>query len=180
MSQTIKNGDEVVYKGHITLVKRPYLKKNFDVVLSKDACAIMYIDEQDDVYFVEQYRPAVGKKILELPAETLDKNGKSPLEHAIEGLVEECGIIISPSQVKYVGTIGSSEGHDSEMVYLYTANGPHKKTLPRPGNYERIDVVKLKFDQAYRMFKEGKINGSKSAILLQHEYIKRLEKRCFR
>jgi hypothetical protein len=172
---TLGEGDKVIYNGHVTLIQRPYLGKDYDIVVSKNAVAIMYIDLEDNVYFCKQFRPPVGKEILELPAETIDKPNLSSLEHIVEGLEEECGVRIKPEQAQYLMTVGSSEGHDTELVDLFYASGPCEITGQRLGEDERIEVVKIKFDDAYKMI-GTKITGSKSIILLQNEYLRRLGK----
>ncbi|MBU1976257.1 MAG: NUDIX hydrolase [Nanoarchaeota archaeon] len=175
MSEILQPGDRLIYKGHLTLVHREFRDKPFDVILSKDACCIMYIDPEDHVYFIRQYRVPMGKEILELPAETMDKPGLTSLEVIVEGLEEECGIKISPSQVHYFTTIGSSEGHDSEMVDLFYAYGPNKYVGQRLEDTEKINVVRIPFMDAYQMMLRGEIQGGKAVPLLQHEYIKRME-----
>ena len=167
--------DNVIYEGHIAVVQREYDGRKWDMILSRDACAIMYIDPDDNVWFTKQYRVPLGKEIIELPAETMDKPGKSSLDVIVEGLEEECGIQIKPEQVKYFGKIESSGGHDTEMVDLFYAFGPHKVTKQRLEDSEKIEVVKIPFNKAYEMMQKGEIQGSKTAILLQNEYIKRLK-----
>ncbi|MDO8741034.1 MAG: NUDIX hydrolase [Candidatus Woesearchaeota archaeon] len=168
--------DELVYEGHVKLVRRKYDGRYYDVIVSKNACAIMYIDQEDFVWLVKQYRIPIAKEIIELPAETMDKPGKSSLEVIVEGLEEECGIRIDQKQAHFFATIGSSEGHDTEMVDLYYAYGPHTKTNQRLEDTEKIEVVRIPFYQAYKMISTGEIQGSKTVALLQNEYIKRLEK----
>ncbi|MBI2129711.1 NUDIX hydrolase [Candidatus Woesearchaeota archaeon] len=168
--------DELIYDGHVKLVRRKYDGRHYDVVVSKNACAIMYIDQEDFVWLVKQYRIPVAKEIIELPAETMDKPGKSSLDVIVEGLEEECGIRIDQKQVRFFATIGSSEGHDTEMVDLYYAYGQHTKTNQKLEDAEKIDVVRIPFYQAYNMIGRGEIQGSKTVALLQNEYIKRLEK----
>ena len=170
-----QNQDKPIYTGHVKLVKRPYRGMEWEVLVSKNACAIMYIDEQDNVYFTRQYRVPLRKEILELPAETMDKKGKSSLQVIVEGLEEECGIRINPEQVRYFTTIESSGGHDTEMVDLFYAYGPNTKTDQRLEDTEKIEVVKIPFEQAYKMVLSGEIEGSKTIALLQNEHIKRLE-----
>lgn len=167
--------DKVIYDGHVKFVHRYYGEKDWDVVVSKDACVIMYIDEQDNVWFAKQYRVPVCRTVTELPAETMDKPGKTSLQVIVEGLEEECGIKIDPSQVKYFTTLYSSEGHDTEKVDLFYAYGPHVKTKQRLEDHEKIEVVTIPFNQAYEMVKKGELTGSKTVALLQNEYIKRLE-----
>jgi ADP-ribose pyrophosphatase len=90
--------EKMIYEGHLKLVRREHLGHEFDVVVSQNAAAIMYIDPEDCVYFTKQFRVPLQKDVLELPAEILDKPGKTSLEVIVEGLEEECGIKINAQQ----------------------------------------------------------------------------------
>jgi ADP-ribose pyrophosphatase len=166
--------DKVIYKGHLTLVHREHDGRVFDVVVSKDAAAMLYIDENDFAYLTKQYRPAVKENVLALPAETLDKPRLSPLEVMIEGLEEECGVRIKAEQVRYYGRIISTDGHDTERVHLYLAHGPGEIVSQRLEDSEKIEIVKIPFDELYRLVMENKIEGSKTAILVMYEKLRRL------
>lgn len=170
----IKPKDKIIYEGHLTLVQRPYLRKKFDIVVSKDAAAMLYIDEKDKVYLTKQFRPAMEKKVLELPAETLDKKGLNPLEVMVEGLKEECGIEIKSSQVKYLGKVISTSGHDTEMVHLFLAYGKGKKGKQRLEDTERIKVIVLPFEKVYKMVINNQIKSSKTSHLVMYEKLRRL------
>ncbi len=170
----IDKEDKVVYSGHLTLVKRSHEGRDYDVVISKNAAVMLYIDENDTVYLTKQYRPAMGEEILALPAETLDKNGLSPLETMIEGLEEECGIRINEDQVKSVGRVISTDGHDTERVYLFLAHGPGKKVGQKLEENEKIQVVTMPFDELYKRVINNEIEGSKTAYLVMREKLRRL------
>jgi ADP-ribose pyrophosphatase len=170
----IELGDEVIYEGHVAFVKRPYRGKNYDVVVSRDAAIMLYIDLEDNVYFSKQFRPAIGQEVLELPAETLDKPNLSPLETMLEGMVEECGIQITKNQVEELGYVFSTDGHDTERVHMFLAHGPNKYVGQRLEDLEKIKVVKLPFDEAYQMAIRNELHGSKSNFLILHEKLKRL------
>jgi len=168
-----KQDDEIVYKGHLTLVRRLHEGKKFDVVVSKDAAAMLYIDENDIVYLAKQYRPAQEKELLEAPAETLDKPSLSPLEVMIEGLEEECGIKIGKNQVKYFGKLISTSGHDTEKVHLFLAYGKGEKTKQRLEDSEKINVVKMPFDELYKMVINNEVEGSKLSCMVMYEKLRR-------
>ena len=169
-----KPGDIPVYKGHITLVKRPFEGKNYDVIVSKDAAIMLYIDEKDQVYLTQQFRPAIDQLELCLPAETLDKAGLSPLEVMLEGLEEECGMKIQENQVKFLGKVASSAGHDSEFVYLFLAHGKGEYVGQRLEDTEKIKVIKKPFDEVYGMALNGEIQGAKTLSLIYYEKLRRL------
>lgn len=166
--------DKLIYQGHLRLVQRPHGGRTYDVVVSKNAAAMLYIDEKDNVYLTKQFRPALAEEVLALPAETLDKAGLSPLEVMVEGLEEECGIRIKPQQVIPVGRIISTDGHDTERVYLFLAYGPGEKVRQRLEDSEKIEVVTLPFDEVFRRVVENEIEGSKTAYLVMYEKLKRL------
>ncbi len=170
----IQERDKVIYKGHLTIVHRPYLKKDYDVVVSKDAAVMLYIDEKDFAYLTKQFRPAMGEDILALPAETLDKNGLSPMEVMIEGLEEECGIRIKSGQVKSLGKIISTDGHDTEKVHLFLAHGKGEKVGQRLEDTEKIEVVTMPFDELYKKVITNQIEGSKTSWLVMYEKLRRL------
>jgi ADP-ribose pyrophosphatase len=166
--------DKIIYQGHFTLVKRPYEGKDYDVIVSKDSAIMLYIDEDDIVYFTKQFRPAMGREILELPAETLDKPCLTPVEVMVEGLEEECGIRINKDQVISIGKVNSTDGHDTEQVYLFIAKGKGKNVGQRLQDKEKIEVVKIPFEQAFKMVMDKKIEGSKTAHLILYEKLRRL------
>jgi hypothetical protein len=169
----VEKGDKVIYQGHLTLVGRPHGKINYDVVVSKNAAVIMYIDDEDYVYLTKQYRPAMMREVIAFPAETLDKPHLTPLEVIVEGLEEECGIRINPKQVNYLETVNSTDGHDTEMVHLFYAYGKGEYVGQRLEDSEKIEVIKIKFDEAYEMMKNGEIQGSKTNNLLRFEKLRR-------
>jgi len=170
----LKPTDKIIYQGHLTLVHRPYDGMNYDLVVSKDAAVMLYIDENDIAYFTRQFRPAMDEEVLALPAETLDKPGLTPLEVMIEGLEEECGIRIKPEQVMSLGRLISTDGHDTERVYLFLAHGKGKQVGQRLEDREKIDVVKMTFEEAYRKVITNEIEGSKTAYLVMYEKLRRL------
>ncbi len=175
MASFLEKGATIVYEGHLTLLAVPFRQTKFDVIVSNDACVVLYIDEEDMVWFIKEYRVPPQKEVLGLPAETLDNKDEPILQRAIGGLREECGIEVPAEQFEYVTCVYSSEGHDTEKVYLFVARGPHKHVGQQLGETEEISIEKIPFTQAYGLYKEGKLTGSKATILLQHEYIRRLE-----
>ncbi|MBT4376579.1 NUDIX hydrolase [archaeon] len=169
----VNSNDKVIYEGHLTLVQRPNGTSVYDVVVSKDAAIMLYIDEEDYVHFTKQYRPAMEKEVLALPAETLDKDGFSPLEVMVEGLEEECGVSIGKKLVKYHGKLNSTDGHDTEYVHLFSAKGKGKYVGQRLEDTEKIEVVKILFEETYQMVLRNEIEGAKTGFLILREKLSR-------
>lgn len=62
-----------------------------EILHSKDAVAAITTDKEGRIALVSQYRPALGKSILEIPAGVVDKN-LSLEKIIVEELEEECEI----------------------------------------------------------------------------------------
>ena len=56
------------------------------------AVAIAALDEDDRLVMIYQYRPALGRRMWEMPAGLLDEPGEDPVEAAQRELVEEVGV----------------------------------------------------------------------------------------
>ena len=88
---------EVKYRGRAFNVRRDQVRApdgqilNLDIVEHIGAVTILPLDEQDQVWFVRQYRHASGRKLLELPAGTLTP-GELPEDCAAREVREETGM----------------------------------------------------------------------------------------
>lgn len=84
------------------------------------AVAVVAIDG-DDVVLVRQFRPTLGRTMLEIPAGTLDHPGESPAACAVRELAEEIGasaVTLEPL-VDYAVAAGVSD----EWLHLFVARG---------------------------------------------------------
>jgi len=75
----------------------------------------------DDVWLVRQFRPALGRELLEIPAGTLDRPDEEPLACAVRELAEEVGA--SAGVWEHLTTYGVAVGISSEELHLYRASG---------------------------------------------------------
>ena len=85
------------------------------------------------VLMVEQYRPAAGRNMLELPAGTIDLN-ESPLHCAQRELKEETGY--TAEEWEEMGHIYPTPGYTNEILHLFFASGLSKGSriyLPMKG-----------------------------------------------
>jgi 8-oxo-dGTP pyrophosphatase MutT (NUDIX family) len=74
-----------------------------------------------DVILVRQYRAALGRELLEIPAGTLDREGEPPLECAKRELGEEAGA--TASTWEFLLTYAVAPGVSSEELHLFVATG---------------------------------------------------------
>jgi len=89
-----------------------------EVVEHNGGVCIAAVDEENNIYLVEQFRYPLREVTLEVVAGKLEK-GEDPLEAAIRELSEEAGL--KTASIRQVGILYPSPGYCSEKLYLYLA-----------------------------------------------------------
>jgi ADP-ribose pyrophosphatase len=133
---------------------------HWDVVLHPGGVAIIAIDEQKRVVLVEQWRRAIERITLELPAGLIDPN-ESLESCAQRELQEEAGV--KAGKLQYLGGYFSSPGVFTEYIHLFLAT----KLTPNQlyaDDTDGIDVHFIPFDEALEMIKNGTICDAKTAL----------------
>ncbi len=140
------------------------------VTFPNSVAVLPIIRSSREVVLVKQYRPAIGKWILEAPAGTI-KQGEDPREAAIRELEEETGLIAR--ELEEVGGGYVSPGYSTEFMKLYIAWDP-ATGKPRREPHEVMDVIKLNIDEALNMVYKGGIEDIKTITLIHIAYLKLL------
>jgi ADP-ribose pyrophosphatase len=117
-----------------------------EVVEHPGAVVMAAIDDAGQVYLVRQYRHAVGRDLLELPAGTLEP-GEEPLAAARRELQEEVGL--EADSWTALGFFYSSPGFANERLYAFLARGLHAVGTD-PDFDEDLTPVKLPLDDLLR------------------------------
>jgi 8-oxo-dGTP pyrophosphatase MutT (NUDIX family) len=84
------------------------------------AVGIVAVDG-DEAVLVRQYRPALDRVMLEIPAGTLDKSAESPEACARRELAEEVGAVAD--HWEHLTTYAVAAGISDEELHLYLASG---------------------------------------------------------
>jgi ADP-ribose pyrophosphatase len=123
------------------------------------ACiAVIAVDANGDILLVRQYRKAIEKELLEIPAGGIDP-GEDPETAVKRELQEEIGYL--PGRVEQLGGFYSSPGFCTEYLYLFLATDLKPSRLyaeDTPG----IETVRIKPQQIRSMIKSAEICDSKS------------------
>jgi ADP-ribose pyrophosphatase len=168
---------ETVYVGKAFDVRRDQLLLPdgkttwFDIVIHPGAVTMIPIDSQGRILFVRQYRHAVGKELIELPAGTLNP-GEDPETCALREVREETGM--SASQLEKIGEFYLVPGYSTEYMYLYLAS--NLSVDPLPGDEDEfITVEAIPLDDVTEMVNKGVIQDAKSlaALLLAEPFLKK-------
>lgn len=133
-----------------------------EVVVHPGAVGILAQTAARDVVLVRQYRHAVGKLLLEIPAGGLEP-GESPQVAAGRELAEETGYIAG--RIEHVSTFYTTPGFTNEALHLFRAldlkSGP-----AQPDEDEVIEVVTLGAKQIELALRSGEIEDGKSLVAL--------------
>lgn len=135
-----------------------------DVVRHPGGVGILPID-RGFVWLVRQYRIAVGRPVLEIPAGKLDESDRSPLEAARRELEEELGM--TAADWEPLATLDPSPGYTDEVIHLFAASGIVADAR-RPQGAEEVEaeIVELTVEQALDAIDEGTITDAKTQIAL--------------
>jgi ADP-ribose pyrophosphatase len=135
-------GEETVHRGHIiTVVRATFVDPDGsaferDVVRHPGAVAVVAVTDADAVVLVHQYRPAVDRWLLEIPAGTCDVSGEPSEVTARRELVEEVGY--EPTHLILLTRCAITPGFCDEYSAVYLATGLRSGTLDRQGVEERF------------------------------------------
>jgi ADP-ribose pyrophosphatase len=129
-----------------------------EVVEHPDCVAIIALDAEDNVILVRQFRHAVAKELLEVPAGVIEP-GEEPLKSALRELAEESGYMAG--SIKCLGGFYSSPGYSTEFLHLFLAT--ELKPGPSHGQEDEIiEVVPIPLKQVHRLITSGEIQDAKS------------------
>jgi ADP-ribose pyrophosphatase len=131
-----------------------------ETVQHPGAVAILPILDDGRICLIRNYRVAVAKSLIELPAGTLEP-GEDPALTASRDLVEETGY--RAAKVEKLREFFVSPGILNERMYLYLASGLEPgPTALEPG--ENIETLLVSFDDAMRMVFDGTIEDAKTLV----------------
>jgi ADP-ribose pyrophosphatase len=133
-----------------------------DVIIHPGAVAILAIREDDQVCLLQNMRPAVGQRLWEIPAGTLEP-GEDPLDCAKRELVEEAGL--EATIWHQLGHFIPSPGLLSEVIHLFVATGL-KQGPPNPEPDEDLTAHFVPSCQALEMIRKGQIIDGKTQVAL--------------
>ncbi|MCR2042636.1 NUDIX hydrolase [Anaerosalibacter massiliensis] len=157
---------EKIYEGKILnlridtveLPDKKYSKR--EIVEHPGAVAIVPITKEGEIILVKQYRKAVEKELLEIPAGKLEI-GEEPKETAERELKEETGF--SSGKLEYITEFYTSPGFSDEKMYLFLAI-ELIEGLAEPEKDEYIEIIKLDLNSLIDKVLKGEIVDSKTII----------------
>lgn len=122
-----------------------------------EASAIIPFLSDKEILMVRQYRYALGRETLEIPAGKLDP-GESPEQCVRRELLEETGY--EAGTIERVYTYAPALGYSNELIHIYSGHQLKKAATVIDGreiaSVEKIPVEKLKQMIKERLILDGK------------------------
>lgn len=129
-----------------------------EIIEHKGAVAIVPMLDKETVVMVRQFRQAVGRVILEIPAGGLEI-GEDPIDCARRELAEEIGY--HPEKLTELCCSYLAPGYSSEKMYTFLAEDLRLESKDRDAD-EFIEVVPVKLIDVTEMIRTGEIVDAKS------------------
>ncbi len=143
-----------------------------ELVKHPGAVAIIAITNEKKLVVVEQYRKALNRSIIEIPAGKIEPNEEPELT-AIRELEEETGY--GAKDFSYLQSFATSPGFADEVIHLYLAQDLFKITNPAKGDDDEfLNLQEITIEQAEAMMQSKEIFDAKTAyaILFAKNFLK--------
>jgi len=129
------------------------------------AVAIIAVTDEQKIIMVEQYRKALERSLVEIPAGKLEP-GEAPETTAMRELEEETGY--SAEKLEKLISFSTSPGFADEVVHLFLAVGLHKAVNGAvTDDDEFVELMEVSVADAEEMIRSEQIYDAKTAYAVQ-------------
>ncbi len=163
-------GAKTVYKGIFLNVERLTVTLpngetgERDVIRHPGAVAILALNNKGDILIEKQYRAALDRIILEIPAGKLDR-GEDPMAAATRELKEETGF--TAGKIRKLGDIALAAGYSDEIISIYLA----EDLIEGENNLDTDEFLEIGFiprEKVIELIKNGEIIDSKTICAMKY------------
>lgn len=135
-----------------------------ELVKHSGAVAIIALTDDNRMLVVEQYRKALERSIIEIPAGKIDA-GEEPLHTARRELEEETGY--AAGQLDYLQSFATSPGFANEVIHLFVARELQQVEVRRPlDEDEFVHLTAITLEEAQEHMKSSAIYDAKTAFAI--------------
>ncbi len=160
---------ELVYKGAIIDVYRDHVEipngnvARWDYIHHRGAAAVVPVTADGKLLMVRQYRNALDRYTLEIPAGGLDQADEPTLHCAARELEEETGY--KSQDLDLLLTIRTTVAFCNEKIDIYVAHNL-EKTKQHLDEDEFVDVVVCTVEELVQKIYRGEIEDSKTVAAI--------------
>lgn len=134
-----------------------------EVIKHTGGVCVLPLSDDGCIYMVKQFRYPFKQVLLEIPAGKKEV-GEEPLECGVRELGEEIGA--SAEKFTSLGKLYPTVAYDTEIIWMYLAEGLKFAGGQHLDPEEFVDVVKMPFDEAYRMVLADEIPDAKTQLAI--------------
>lgn len=135
-----------------------------EIVNHPGAVAILPITRDRKIILVKQYRKALERTLIEIPAGLIEK-GEAPERTAVRELEEETGY--TTNEIHYMASFYTAPGFCNEMIHLYWTNALEQLKEPVQGDEDEfIEQISLTLEEAKEYIRAKKIYDAKTIYAL--------------
>lgn len=134
------------------------------VVRHVGAVAVAALTADGKIVLVHQYRYAVGRHMLEIPAGKLDRQDESAMVCAKRELKEETGYV--SDQWRWMLDTHSSTGFTDEKLSVFLALNATQAGKPTPDQDENVKPVAMEVSEVYRLVCQGKVTENRTQLAI--------------
>ena len=168
MEKTIRLKRELAYTGMILKIYRDTVVANgieevYDYIHHDGAAAVLPVTKDGKILMVRQYRNALDRFTLEIPAGKVDAPDEPRIECGYRELEEETGAHCG--RFEYLGVCYPSVAYLTEKIHMYLARDLEFGSSHTDAG-EFLDVLEVPLDEAVQMVMDGKIPDAKTQIAL--------------
>lgn len=157
---------ETAYAGRLFNVSLDQIEMESGVIAYREtirhpgAVAMIPVTAEGNLLLVTQYRHAAGRRLLELPAGTLEP-GEEPIAAVSRELQEEVGQL--PGRIEAMGGLYVAPGYTTEFIHLFLCTELQPSKLAADED-EDIEVEIRTPAEALAAIESGEICDAKSVI----------------
>ena len=135
-----------------------------ELVKHPGAVAIIPITVEGKIVLVKQFRKALNRTLIEIPAGRIEI-GEAPLVTAKRELEEETGY--GTTEITYIQSFATSPGFADEVIHLYLAEELYHIENPAEGDEDEfIELVEVTIEEAEKLVISGEIYDAKTAFAI--------------
>jgi ADP-ribose pyrophosphatase len=157
--------DQLVYDGWLKIFRRYHGDRAYEVLGDYNAVSAVIVNENEDILLVKQFRPALMRETLEIPAGTMDNEEEDEIGCLLRELKEETGLDIRPQTVKPAVTYVPNIGFSSSLMRMYhvrvSGTGPEKWEI---GSDDVYEACWMGLEELGQQISEGNILDIKTII----------------
>ena len=162
---------ELAYKGAVLKVYKDYIDANghkaiWDYIHHDGAAAVVAIDDEGKLIMVRQYRNALNRFTLEIPAGKVDAPDEPRLLCAFRELEEEKGMRVDrPQDLEFLIRVDTTVAFCDEEIDIFLAKNL-KKTKQHLDEDEYINVEHWELEDLLKLIYAGEMKDGKTVAAI--------------